>query len=120
MPLSLDVLRSTIGADVAAAREAIGHWLHEDAELDVRALADLCVPAVEAMLARGWIRVPDGEERAHLEHMLELAYDVADPRSRGAVAGLVELVYWVLRGETPPPSPRPRLAAQMYRLGPTR
>src|SRR5262245_53878805 len=105
VPLSLEVMRRTIGPDVEAARGAVKAWLNDGPTPDFDAIASLVVPAIETLLERAWIRVNDQWEH-RVSSALEILEDPSDLRWRGRVTELLELVYWALSEKRPPLPPR--------------
>jgi hypothetical protein len=110
--ISVEPLRRTIGPDVEAAHRDLHVWMRGSGpEPDFVAIAQIVVPALERLLDGGRVRVNKAwEER--LERTLDTAKDPSGNPFffRGAVAEVLEIVWWALCAGPPPRGP---LAAQM-------
>jgi hypothetical protein len=110
--LSVEPLRRAIGPHVEAAHRDVHAWMGGSGpEPDFVAIAQIVVPALERLLDGGRVRVSKAwEER--LDRTLDTARDPFGNQFffRGAVAELLEIVWWALCAGPPPRGP---LAAEM-------
>jgi hypothetical protein len=93
-PLSIEVIRRTLGTKIEEDAETIRRWLMNDVEPDFVTIAKRTLPAAVALLDRGSFAVSD---HLQVEGLMKAAADPAHPRFRSAVSSLVGLVRDALR-----------------------